>query len=231
MTDAARDSRLPPDVLSDEEVVARVLEGDHALFELIMRRHNQRLYRTIRAILRDEAEVEDAMQQAYVNAYRHLGQFAGQARFSTWLTRIAVHEAFARSRRGRLVLAESGCGEPCADVLSMAQSRERSPEENASNRELQTLLEEAILGLPEAYRLVFVMRELEGLSTEETASALEVSLDVVKTRLHRARARLRDALYARAGLSSDSLFAFRDPRCNRVVAAVLEQIAVGPRSR
>jgi RNA polymerase sigma-70 factor (ECF subfamily) len=222
---APKEDRLPPEVLSDEEVVARVLEGDHALFELIMRRHNQRLYRTIRAILHEEAEVEDAMQQAYVNAYRHLGQFAGQARFSTWLTRIAVHEAFARMRRSRLVLAESGCGEPCDEVMSNAPSQERSPEENAANRELRALLEGAILGLPEAYRLVFMMRELEGLSTEETASALEVSVDVVKTRLHRARAMLRDALYARAGLSSASLFPFRDARCNRVVAAVLARIA------
>ncbi len=212
------------DALSDEDVVARVLAGDTALFELIMRRHNQRLYRTIRAILRDESEIEDAMQQAYVNAYTHLRQFAGTARFSTWLTRIAVHEAFARLRRSRFVVAESdtGSGEPFIDTV---ESTGPTPEEHASNEQLRELLEGAILSLPESYRLVFMMRELEALSTEETASALEISQDVVKTRLHRARAMLRDALFARAGVSHESLFAFRDVRCNRIVAAVLERIS------
>lgn len=213
---------LAPEILSDAEIVARVLDGDTALFELIMRRYNQRLYRTIRAVIRDEAEVEDAMQQAYVNAYRHLGQFAGQAQFSTWLLKIALHEAFARARRKTFVVAESQSGE---DNLANTPSPAATPEENASNAELKSILEQQILALPESYRVVFVMRELDGLSTEETAGALDVSTDVVKTRLHRARKMLRDGLFARAGLSAESLFPFLDPRCNRVVEAVLEQIA------
>lgn len=210
-------------MLSDEEVVARVLAGDDALFELIMRRHNQRLYRTIRAILREETEVEDVMQQAYINAYTHLGQFAGDARFSTWLTRIAVNEALARLRRSRFVVAENNLD--YSDAMTTAPSSEMTPEENASNEQLRRILEEAILALPDAYRLLFVMRELDGLSTEEAAAALNVSTDVVKTRLHRARTMLRQSLLTRAGLLTDSLFPFRDTRCNRVVGYVMEEIA------
>ena len=213
--------RLPSETLTDEQVVQRVLDGDEALFELIIRRHNQRLYRAVRSILRVDTDVEDVMQQAYVNAYTHLHQFAGGARFSTWLTRIAVHEALARVRRSRLALA----GEPAVDgTASRIESPELTPEEHASNEQLRQMLEHAILSLPEPYRVVLVMREVDGASTEETAAALEVSPDVVKTRLHRARKMMREALFAHSGLSSKSLFEFRAPRCDRVAANVLAQI-------
>lgn len=215
--DLARE--LTVDILTDEEIVRRVLAGETALFELLMRRYNQRVYRTIRAVLRDEPEIEDAMQQAYVNAYRHLGQFAGDAQFSTWLLKIALHEAYARARRKRFAVAGD------ENVLAAVESLAPSPEEEASNEELRALLERQILALPESYRLVFVLRELDGLSTLETAEALGVSADVVKTRLHRARAMLQEALLVKAGVSRELLFAFRDTRCNRVVAAVLQEIA------
>jgi RNA polymerase sigma-70 factor (ECF subfamily) len=208
--------------LADEEVVRRVQLGEHALFEILMRRYNQRLYRVARSILRDEAEAEDVMQQAYVNAYQHLSQFAGRARFSTWLTRIAVHEALARvRRRGRAREVEM----PDIDGDAVAlESARPSPEQEALAAELRRLLEGALDTLPRASRAVFVLRELEGLSTADVAECLQVSEDVVKTRLHRARARLRQELFERAGLVREDAFAFHATRCDRVVATVFARL-------
>lgn len=211
--------------LTDEEVVQRVLSGDQSMFELLMRRHNQRIYRAVRSVLRNADEAEDVMQQAYVNAYSHLSQFAREAKFSTWLLRIAMNEAFARVRRRGLVVIESDCGEPCEETMRESQTSTPSPEAETLNRELRRVLEEQILALPETYRAVFIFREVEGLSTAETAECLSVSEDVVKTRLHRARAMLRDSLYKRAGVSLDSLFTFLDRRCDRLVETVFSRIA------
>jgi len=211
----------PPD---DDEVVRRVREGEHALFEVLMRRYNQRLYRVARSILRDETEVEDVMQQAYVNAYLHLDQFAGRARFSTWLTRIAVHEALARvRRRGRskeVVMSETG------ETEAAVASGRPDPEQEALTGELRQLLEGAVDALPRPSRAVFVLREVEGLSTSDAAACLGVSEDVVKTRLHRARAALRRELFDRAGLVRRDAFPFHAPRCDRVVAAVFAQLGL-----
>jgi RNA polymerase sigma-70 factor (ECF subfamily) len=209
---------------SDAEVVRRVLAGERALFEILMRRHNQRLYRTIRAILRDEAEVEDAMQQAYVSAYAHLAQFAGDASFSTWLTRIAVNEALGRLRR-RAPLASLD-ETPETQVMSFDPSRD-DPELRVARREASELLEAAVDELPAGYRTVFMLREVEGLSTAETAAALGVSEDVVKVRLHRARGALREALFERVGGAAREAFPFYAPRCDRVVAGVMARIGGG----
>jgi RNA polymerase sigma-70 factor (ECF subfamily) len=212
--------------LSDEEIVARIVDGQTGLFEILMRRHNERLYRAARAILRDEREAEDVMQQAYVNAYAHLTQFDGRAQFSTWLTRIAVHEALARARRrGRYQQLDDedlGNVEPF-----MTTDRPADPERQAFGRELAGLLEAAVDTLPDGNREVFMLREIEGLSTAETADCLGVSADVVKTRLSRARAALRRELFERAGLAAGTAFTFQRPRCDRIVAAVLARIA-GP---
>ncbi len=214
------------EMLTDEEVVRRVLAGEGALFEILMRRYNQRLYRAVRSILPgDEDEIEDVMQQAYVNAYTHLAQFAGEAKFSTWLTRIAVHEALARRRRQNFTVTEAGCGEPCAEKMRTLESATLDPEAESFQAELRRALEVGIGALPESYRTVFVLREVQALSTEETAECLELTADVVKTRLHRARTMLRDALFFRAGLSVESLFPFHDPRCDRVVARVFETVS------
>jgi len=209
----------------DEEIVRRVVAGDSALFEVLMRRHNQRLYRVARAILRNDAEAEDVMQQAYVNAYVHLDQFADRARFSTWLTRIATYEALARlRRRGRFTEIE-GMSESARDGEVLA-TQGTNPEREAYLGELRTTLEGSVDALPEAYRSVFVLRDVEGLSTAETAESLELSEDVVKTRLVRARAQLRRSIWERAGLASRDLFPFHAPRCNRVVAAVMAQLGL-----
>lgn len=206
--------------MTDEEAVRRVRDGEAALFEIVMRRYNQRLFRVARAILRDDAEAEDVLQQGYVNAYAHLHQFAGQARFSTWLTRIVTYEALGRlRRRGR---AREGTGEE--DMAETVAARQPDPEQQAYAGELRRALEASLDALPEAYRTVFVLRDVEGLSTAEAAECLEVSEDVVKTRLHRARALLREDLFDRAGLTAGSLFSFLAARCDRVVAAVLARI-------
>jgi RNA polymerase sigma-70 factor, ECF subfamily len=209
--------------LSDEEVVERVLAGDTAVFEILMRRYNQRLYRVARSVLRDDAEAEDVMQQAYVEAYAHLAQFAGRARFSTWLTRIAFHEALARWRRRRREGDARFAADP-EEEASMVTSTDPSPEHQALQGELRAQLESAIDALPPLYRSVFVLREVEGLSTAETAACLDVREDAVKTRLHRSRALLRDELYRRAGSAAASAFAFHLSRCDRIVAAVLARL-------
>jgi RNA polymerase sigma-70 factor, ECF subfamily len=210
------------EVLPDEEVVRRVRAGEGALFEVLMRRHNQRLYRTARAIVRDEAEAEDVMQQAYVNAYTHLGQFTGRASFATWLTRIAMYEALGRlRRRARVTEIESMADGDGGGVL---QDRGPNPERQAFIGELRRTLEGGVDALPEAYRSVFVLRDVEGLSTAETAQCLGLSEDVVKTRLVRARAQLRRQLSEQIGQGVKDLFAFEATRCNRVVDAVLARL-------
>jgi RNA polymerase sigma-70 factor (ECF subfamily) len=211
-------------MLSDEEVVDRVRDGETALFEILMRRYNQRLYRVARSILGNDHEAEDVMQEAYVRAYAHLDQFAGRAKFSTWLTKIAVHEAFARLRRsGRLESMESETFSH-GDHMSTFQSQTPDPERQAFDHELSAALENAVESLPEIYRSVFMLREIEEISTEETAESLGLSEEAVKARLHRARALLRKKLYVRMGAATAAAFHFYAPRCDRVVAGVFERI-------
>jgi RNA polymerase sigma-70 factor (ECF subfamily) len=212
------------DPLSDEEVVARVLAGETSMFEIVMRRYNQRLYRVARAILRNDGEAEDVMQDAYVRAYEHLDQFAGRAKFSTWLTRIAVHEALARQRRGKRYQELKPMSESDGDSMDGFASMALTPEEQVSNSEIRSLLEKAVEKLPDAYRTVFVLRDIEEMSTSDTANALEISEENVKVRLHRARALLRKSLYARAGMERKEAFNFQAVRCDRVVKNVFEQI-------
>jgi RNA polymerase sigma-70 factor, ECF subfamily len=210
--------------LSDEEVVARVLAGETGMFEIVMRRHNQRLYRVARAILRNDGEAEDVMQDAYVRAYEHLDQFSGRAKFSTWLTRIAVHEALARQRRGNRYQELEPTSEREGDPMDRFASLAPDPEQQASNSEIRTLLEEAVETLPDAYRTIFMLRDVEDMSTSDAAEVLEITEDNVKVRLHRARALLRKSLYARAGMERKEVFNFHAARCDRVVKNVFEQI-------
>ena len=209
----------PTAALSDAEVVRRVRAGERALFEVLVRRHDRRVYRTVRAVLRDEDEVEDAMQQAWVQAYLHLGAFQGSAAFSTWLVRIAANEALQRLRR-RGPIAPVPEVEEQEDVMG----RGEDPEERAAAREALRLLERAVDALPPHHRLVFVLREVEGLSTAETAAALGIAEEAAKVRLHRARAALRRALEQTLGEAAVEAFPFHAPRCDRMVARVMEAI-------
>jgi RNA polymerase sigma-70 factor (ECF subfamily) len=206
-----------PSPLQDGEVIARVLGGEDALFEVLMRRHNTRVYRAVRSILRDEAECEDAMQQAWLSAYTHLADFAGEASLGTWLVRIALNAALARlrgpERQFRFI--------DVALVEEDAMPDPLHPERRAAARELVGLLEDAVDRLPPGLRAVYVLREVERLSTAETAHALGLGVEAVKVRLHRARHALRDALAAELGAAAPEAFTFLVPRCDRVVAAVL----------
>jgi RNA polymerase sigma-70 factor (ECF subfamily) len=220
---SANDASEP---ISDEEIVRSVLAGQAALFELIMRRHNQRLFRVARGILHNDADAEDAVQRAYLAAYQALGQFAGQARFSTWLTRIAIHAALGLRRkvvrRGETDLSAQG------DSLMTEPAQQDDPEQQTARRELTTLLERAIDELPEIYRVVVMLRQVQQLSVAETAACLEVSEEVVKVRLHRGTALLRAAMAAHLDALAPQAFAFLGARCDRIVANVLERIAALP---
>ena len=209
---------------TDEEVVDRVLAGETALYEIIMRRYNQRLYRVARAILRDDTEAEDVLQDAYVRAYEHLNQFEGRSAFAGWLTRIAVNEALARLRlRGRTQpLDENG---PDGELSMNLVEGSLDPEQSTSQAEVGHLLEEAILHLPEQYRAVVMLRDVEELSTAETADSLELSEDNVKVRLHRGHAMMRSWLHARVGSKAKEAFPFMGERCDRVVAAVFRRLS------
>ena len=213
---------LPPTVTPpDEEIVPRILAGETALFEVLMRRHNERIYRAARAILRDAREAEDVMQEAYVNAYAHLDQFDGRAQFSTWLTRIAVNEALARARkRGRFEPLDADSLETTMPTMSAPD-----PERQALGQELGALIESAVDKLGDGYREVFMLRQVEGLSTAETAQILGVSEDVVKTRFSRARHALQTDLLDRVGGAAGHAFPFGKARCDALVAAVTARVA------
>ncbi|HET7755107.1 MAG TPA: RNA polymerase sigma factor [Anaeromyxobacteraceae bacterium] len=206
--------------LSDEEVVRRVRAGETALYEVLMRRHNPRVYRAIRSVIRDEVEVEDAMQQAYLAAFAKLDQFTGAARFSTWLVSIALNEAHTRIRRKVRVRALSALEEGPSVTGE-------TPENEADMRERVARVEKELDSLPDGYRTVLMLRVVQDLDTDETAAVLGVSTDVVKTRLHRARTMLRDAIERELDGAARSAFPFLAPRCDRVVAGVFARL---PRS-
>ena len=219
-------SSLPPEglaaaALPDGDVIARVRAGERALFEILMRRHNQRLYRTARAIVRDEAEVEDVLQQAYLNAFTNLDQFEARSQLSTWLTRIVINEASAR-RRSSL---RRGAARDGSEALTTLASPDPSPEHQAYACELHRMVEAAVDSLPEPYRLVFMLRDVEGLTTSETGLGLGLGDEVVKTRLHRARAMIRRVVTERVGpVVVAGAFRFHAARCDRVVSRVLAAI-------
>jgi len=206
-------------VISDETVVERVRNGETYLFEIVMRRYNQRLFRVIRSILRSDQETEDVMQETYVRAFEHLHQFEGRAKFSTWLTKIGVYEAYARLRDRNRVAEDPQFWE---DLIA---TKDRSPEEQAFSSEMRSLLEQAIDTLREEYRAVLVLRDVEGMSTTETAEALDISEENAKVRLFRARALMRRKLMERVYPATAEAFPFMGARCDRMVENVLRTIA------
>ncbi|MEP6655426.1 MAG: RNA polymerase sigma factor [Myxococcales bacterium] len=207
---------------TDEVLVERARHADPAAFELLMRRHNQRLYRVVRSVLHESAEIEDVIQQSYLSAFLHLDQFEGTARWSTWICRIAINEALARLRqRGRFVSMDAVSEQTMANISSGSGG---DPERSAAGREFGDLVEDAIDRLPEIYRSVLIMREVEGMTTAEAAAVLEVDPDVVKTRLHRARAALRATVENKMGEQMKSAYSFGNERCDRVVNNVLARL-------
>lgn len=206
---------------TDEEIIERVRGGEVALYELLVRRYNQRVYRAVRAILRDDTEAEDVMQDAHFAAFQHLEEYEGRAVFSTWLTKIAVHEALRRLKKLQRFEPQDFTDD---ERIFGIEEGTMSPESATASAETRVLLEGAILSLPVPYRSVLVMRDVEEMSTVETAIALELTEEAVKVRLHRARAMLRKELYARVGANSASAFQFGASRCDRVTEAVMNRI-------
>jgi RNA polymerase sigma-70 factor (ECF subfamily) len=218
--------------IGDGELVILARRGEAAAFREIMRRNNRHLFRAARGVLRDDAEAEDVVQEAYVRAFQGLAGFRGDARLSTWLTRIALNEALGRLRRRRDTIALEAIegaqqgGGACILMFPTAQTG-GDPEGAAARREIRRLLEEAIDELPEPFRLVLVARDVDGISVEETARILEIRPETVRTRLHRARRSLRAALDQRLGDTLREAFPFDGARCERMTEAVLARLGLG----
>jgi len=220
-------STTPVAEATDAELANRVAAGEPAAFEALMRRHNRALFRTARAILRDDSEAEDVLQEAYLQAYRGIGAFRGDAKLSTWLARIVANEALGRvrkrARRAEIVPLQPGASE--TEIEQVAdQNMDETPERSAQRVEMRRLLEAQIDSLPEDYRVVFVMRAIEEMSVEETAEALEIPQATVRTRLFRARSLLREGLAAKIDLACEEAFTFAGERCDRIVARVMERL-------
>ncbi len=214
--------------LSEAEVVALARAGDREAFRAIMQRCNQRLFRIARAVLRDDTEAEDVLQEAYARAFVAFAGFRGEAGVATWLTRIVLNEAHGRLRRRRatLDLDELEAAQASAQVVTFpGRLASEDPEADAARAQVRRMLEQAVDELPEAFRLVFILREIEELSVEETATHLGLKPETVKTRLHRARRRLREALDARLGEVLVGAYPFLGARCARITEAVLQRLS------
>lgn len=231
---AARTDRQVLEQLSDHDIVARVLAGDTPLFELLMRRHNRRLYRIARIILGDDAEAEDALQEAYVRAYLKLAQFRGPEGFTGWLCRITTNEALSRRRAhsGITLVNLDALDDPTHQEAAMADidSPNHNPEVAAQEHEFRRLLEQAIDSLPETYRAVFALREIEQLSVQETAAYLGIEPGAVRTRVHRARRLLQQRLTVEISAALRGVHAFDGDRCDRLVERVFQRLGTLPRA-
>ncbi len=218
--------------LDDAALVACVLAGERDAFRQIMQRCNQRMFRVVRGVIRNEAEAEDVVQEAYVHGYEKLASFRGEASLATWLTRIALNEAYGRLRRRRdsVDIDDIDLSAPVAAQLIAFPGHVLGddPAEEAARTQMRRLLEQAVDALPEAFRLVYLLRDVEGCSVEETALALELRPETVKTRLHRARRQLRDALANRLSMAQGEAFSFMGARCVRMTEVVMARIAALP---
>jgi RNA polymerase sigma-70 factor, ECF subfamily len=218
---------------SDADIVRLICSGDRRAFELLMRRHNRRLYRTARSILRDDAEAQDALQEAYLLAFRNMAKFRGDASLSTWLTRIVVNSAIARSRKmsRRAEIIDIG-GEPDWDRDTVEESMQaeasQQPEQTVERAELRHLIEKRIDALPQAFRTVFMLRAVEEMSVEDTAACLGIPEATVRTRYFRARGLLRESLAREMDQAVDGAFSFDGTRCDRIVSGVLARLDDAP---
>jgi RNA polymerase sigma-70 factor (ECF subfamily) len=210
----------------DAELIRRTLARDEAAVRAIMTANNRRLYRLARGILRDDAEAEDVVQETYVRAFTHLAEFRGTSSLSTWLSRIAINEALGRLRRERprSELRLQSHGGIDAEIIPFPLATTDDPEKSMAQREIREVVERAIDELPDAFRLVFIARVIEGLNVEETADLLDLRTETVKTRLHRARAMLRDNVERKIGPVVLEAFPFAGQRCARLTNAVLQRL-------
>lgn len=215
-------------VLDDAELARRVAGQDTTAFEALMRRYNARLFRVARAILKDDAEAEDALQEAYMAAYSHIASFRANATLSTWLTRIVINEALGRLRRRKrdvvVPFAPTVHNDHDEEIPIVSDHPSASPEGATLRAELRRLLERRIDALPVAFRTVFLLREVEELSVEETAECLSIPEPTVRSRLFRARALLRESLSRDLDATTLDVFGFAGERCDRIVAGVLDRL-------
>jgi RNA polymerase sigma-70 factor (ECF subfamily) len=226
-TDPVPVSSPVPAAAADAELAARAAEGDASAFAAIMRRHNQLLFRTARSILKSDEETEDALQEAYLQAWRAIGSFRADARLSTWLVRIVINQALGRLRRrgGEVIPLETAMESHDADTRqAFEDDPDRGPERAAMRTEIRRLIESRIDRLPDAFRVVFVLRAVEEMSVEEVAAALERPEATVRTRFFRARSLLREGLSRDVDIALDDAFAFAGERCDRIVAGVLARL-------
>jgi RNA polymerase sigma-70 factor (ECF subfamily) len=216
---------------SDEDLVARCLSKDEAAVRELTRRHNRRLFRLARGVVRDDSEAEDVVQEAYVRAFLGLDRFRGDASFGTWIGRIVINEALGRVRRRRPTVEFDAEPEDQLQARILAfphASHLPDPEHSMAQREMVTALERAIDALPEPFRVVFIARLVEGLSIEETAALFQLRPETVKTRVHRARRRVRADLEKQLGPLISAAFRFDGARCERLTARVLRAVTRTP---
>jgi len=218
-----------PATLDDTELVRRALARDAGAFRTIMQRNNRRLYRIARSVLQNGTEAEDAVQEAYVSAFTHLASYRGESSLAGWLSRIAMNEALGRlrGRRPTVDIETLGDARIEAKIIQFPLSAQNDdPERTMAQRQILQLVEQATDDLPEAYRLVFVMRVIEGMSVEETAELLRIKPQTVKTRLHRARSLVRDQLDKQIGPVLMDAFPFAGRRCERMTNTVLNRFGL-----
>lgn len=217
--------------IDDAALAGRVRAGDAGAFELLMRRHNRRLYRVARAMLRDAADAEDALQDAYLAAFQAIGNFRGEASLATWLSRVVVNQCLGRlrrqARRDNIVPMVSMGGSDEQEHAAMPIDESETPDKALVRSELRAVLERKLDELPEAFRTVFVLRCVEELSVEETAQCLDIPEATVRSRHFRARGLLRESLAREIDVAERDVFSFAGERCDRIVARVLASLRSG----
>lgn len=218
----------PTDDLPDSQLVDFVLRGNGAAFGQIMRRNNRRLFRLVRAIVGDDLAAEDIVQETYVHAFAGLSGWRGDASLATWLSRIAVNEALVHVRRRQDTVVFDEAAEATATLTAFDQMQHPSPEAEVAHAEIRHLLERAIDDLAPPFRAVFMLRAVEQLSVEETAAALDIPSETVRTRFFRARRLLSRVLGRQLSHVLEGSFPFAGERCDRIMARVFERLAISP---
>jgi RNA polymerase sigma-70 factor (ECF subfamily) len=224
----------PTDIrdMSDPEIARRVAAGDRGAFTAMLKRHNQTMYRAARSVLKDDAEAEDAVQEAYLLAYRAIGKFRAEAKLSTWLVRIVINEAIGRrrrrTRRAEVVWLDGEDASEAPETEMTSDAMPEAPDRAFARAEIRRLIEAGIDRLPESFRAVFMLRAVVEMSVEETAAALDIPPATVRTRYFRARSQLREALAREMDRGIDDAFGFAGARCDRIVSGVLSRLPPPP---